>query len=224
MYITSRTHGAGARPGNTQTTTATQRPHRMPTSACTIPGKAEGGIGRPPPKEKGRGGGKRKAHSHETAHPCHKRRPSPPARRRRGRDPLKGHRRTTKPKLATPNREQRPYGRRDTPNKPTHNTLGRNEKKQKTLEGAARTRWEGGTDTTGPRTRTASGRHRRATTRHAAAPPPKKKQTPKGRGGGQTPPTTTPAQPHATGGPPGRTGCKRGTRTNTHTPPRRLLW
>ena len=47
------------------------------------------------------------------------------------------------------------------------------------------------------------------------SPPRKKNQR---GGGGQTPPTATPAHPRATGGPPRRAWCKRGTRTNSHTP------
>ena len=103
----------------------TGKPHRMPTSACTSPGKAEKGTGRPLPRKKTGGGGTRTAHSHHIAQQHHKRRPNPPPRRHRRQEPRKGRREITQPKPATPSRGQRPTGRRDTRNTRTHTTLGR---------------------------------------------------------------------------------------------------
>ena len=107
----------------------------------------------------------------------------------------------SEPKPATPNREQRPTGRKDTPNTHTHTTLRRRrEKKKKRTKTQPEREGKGGrrprdprpgqptTDTTKPRNDTP----RRC--------PPQKK--PKGRGGGQTPPMATPAHAYAAGGPP----------------------
>ena len=67
----------------------------MQASACTNPGKAEGGTGKPPPEKKketdgGGGKGGKTAHSRQTARQHHQRRPTPPPRRHRRQDPQKG--------------------------------------------------------------------------------------------------------------------------------------
>ena len=53
MYITHLTHGAGARPSQAHHQQQPGYPHRMPTSACTSRGKAEGGTCKSPPQKKG---------------------------------------------------------------------------------------------------------------------------------------------------------------------------
>ena len=188
MYITHPTHGAGARPSKTQAPTAT----RLTTpNADQCVHQPRGGRGRnrqtPLKKQKKQGGGgTRKAHSHETAHPHHKRLPNPPARRHQRRDPPKEHLRTTQPKAATPNRERRPTGRKDTPNTPTHTLLGRRRAKENTHEGAALTRGEGRTETTRLKTGTASDGHHKATTRQSQKPhpPPQPEKKKKNQQGG----------------------------------------
>ena len=99
VYITHPTHGARARPGKTQAPTGTWLT-TLNADQCVH--QPRGGRGRnrqpPPPQRKGRGG-TRQTHSHETAHPHHKRRANPPATRHRRCQPwgpLKEHRRITR--------------------------------------------------------------------------------------------------------------------------------
>ena len=168
MYITHPTHGAGARPGKTQPPTATRKTTLNADQCVRQPRQGRGRNRQTPPQKKTVGeGGARTAHSHQTAHQHRKRRPNPPQRRHRRQDPSKGHRGTTQPKPATPSREQRPTGKRDTQNTQTHTTLGR----EKKTNNAAQKRGDGGTETTRPKTGTASIRHHKAKTRQ---PPPKK--------------------------------------------------
>ena len=176
MYITHPTHGAGARPSKAQAPTATRLTTPNADQCVHQPREGRGRNRQTAPREKkNRGGGNtRKAYSHETVHPHHKRPPNPPTRRHRRPDLPKAHQRTTEPKPATPNGEQRPTGRRHTLNTPTHTTLGRRQKEKKTHEGAGRTRGEGGTETTRPKTGTATARHHKATTQHDTTPPRKK--------------------------------------------------
>ena len=231
MYNIHPTHGAGARPSEAQAPTATRLTTFNADQCVHQPKEGRGRIRQTPPPQK-RGGGTRKAHSHKTAHPHHKRRPNPPARRHRRQDPPKKHWRTTQPKPATPNKEQRPIRREDTPNTPTHTSLGRRRAKKKKRRRSLNQRGRGDGDHESQdrdsQRRTPQSHN---TTRHDT-PPEKKTQ----RGGGrQIPLTATPPHPHATGGPLGADGKrtrrtqkatrpstqarkKRGTRTNTHTP------
>ena len=189
----------------------------MPTSACSSPGKAEGGTGRPPPRKNRGAGGTRKAHSQETAHPQEAAKPpsqtAPKAGPREG-TPEDHLAKTsdTQPRAAAHRKEGHPE------HADTHLArAGTEEKNKKTHEGAARTRGEGGTESTRPRTGTASDRHHKATTRLATTPPPRKEKRNQRGGGGQTPPTATPAHCHATGGPPEGDGkCTRRTQETAH--------
>ena len=90
----------------------------MQASACTSPGKAEGGTGKPPPqKEKKRRGEGEKARKQPTAAkpPANTTRggQTPPQKAPKTRLP-KRHKGTTHPKPATPSQEQRPTGKMDT--------------------------------------------------------------------------------------------------------------
>ena len=190
----------------------------MPTSACTSPGKAEGGPGRPP-QEKKRGGkqtnskrkgwgGTRQAHSHEATHPHHKGRAKPPARRHRRRHPrgpLKEHLRTALPKLATPNRIRRPSGGNDTLDTRTHTPLGQQrQKKRRRRSPNERGRGDGDQETEDRDRRRRTPKSHDTTGLKTTTPPrsPKEKKT-KGDGG-TTNSTHGNSRPHATGAPPRR--------------------
>ena len=93
VYITHPTHGAGARPGKTHTPTAARKTTPNADQCMHEPREGRGRNRQPPRKSRKKqgGGGTRKAHPHETAHPRYQRRPNPPARRHRGRDPPRDH-------------------------------------------------------------------------------------------------------------------------------------
>ena len=200
MYITHRTHGAGVRLNKTQAPTATRLTTPNADQCLHQPRgrQREEQVG-PSPKNKG-GGAQEKPTA--TKPPTDKRRPNPPARWHRGREaegtpedhPAKTG--DTQPRAAAHGMKEHPehgdthLARAGTEKKPTH-------------EGAARTRGEGATVSTRPKTGTASDGHHEATTRHYTTPPPQKKKKSKGRRG--TNPThsnTGPAPRH--GRPPRR--------------------
>ena len=137
----------------------------MATSTCTSPGKAEGETCRTPPSKKKGGRGTRKAHSHETAHPHHKRPPSqttltagPTEGTPEDHPPKTGD---TKPRAAADRKKEHPE------HADTHHARAETEekKKQQRHEGAAQTRREGGTETMRPKAGTATDGHHKATTR-----------------------------------------------------------
>ena len=201
MYITHPTHGAAAWPGKTQ---QTRKPHRMPTSACTSPGKAEGGTGRPPPiyiyiyiKSTGRGGGGRET----SPQPPHR----PPAPQEAANPPTPTAPKTGRPKGApghppdtTGNTKPRAAAHREKghpKHADTHQAKKKRRKNTNSKQG-------------GPEEKGSGDRDHETQDRDNQRPTPQdpKKKT-KGMGEGHTPPTATPAHPRDTGGPPGRTGA-----------------
>ena len=93
----------------------------MQASACTRPGKAEGGTGKPPRPQKKNAGGRGKRLENSPRPP--NRPPTPPEaakippQKAPKTEPPKRHRGTTHPKPATPSQGQRPTGKRDTETK-----------------------------------------------------------------------------------------------------------
>ena len=118
VYIAHPTHGAGTWPHGTQPPTAPPKTTLNAGQCVRQPREGRERNRQPPPPKKTEGGGggglAKTAHSHQTAHQHHQRLPNPPPRRHRRQDPQGGHRGTTQPKPATPSREQRPTGKRDT--------------------------------------------------------------------------------------------------------------
>ena len=185
----------------------TGKPHRMPTSACASPGKAEGGTSRPSPrKKKQQGGGARERPTATT----------PPTNTTRGgqtphpdgtedRTPKRG---AGGPTSQNPQHQAKGSGplREGTPKTCGHTP--RKKKNPQTPNNAAQKRRDGVTETTRPKTGTTSDRHQ-------------KKQNQRGWGGAHCSNGNTQTPPHH-GRPPRKGRGKRGTRMTAHTPQQHL--
>ena len=94
VYIAHPTHRAGTRPSRTQPPTAARKTTLNAGQCVRQPREGRGRNRQTPPQRRkdrgGRGGGERKAHSHQTARQHHKRRPNLPPRRHRRQDPQRG--------------------------------------------------------------------------------------------------------------------------------------
>ena len=190
----------------------------MPTSACNSPGEAEGGTGRPPPPEKGQGGHEKGAQP-QNRPPTPQETAGPPSQTAPRTEPPEGAQDNHPAKTGNTKPGAAAQPKKDTPNTPTHTSLGQREKKNKNIRRRSpneRGRGDGDHKTQDRDSQRGTPQSHDTTCR---GPSPQKRQKSERRGGGANPTQDTTRTPPRHRRPPRKDGVQTGhTHQHAHTP------